>query len=137
MQKTVSGTRYDEQFKLVIVGHRSVGKTCVLLSINDEKIPTEHVPTLGMDFQVYKYTSKSGLKVKMQIWDSAGQESLWTLTKTMFNGSDGVILVYDVTDQESFDTVQMWTKHIKEKTDEKSIKFLIGNKIDKVGWVVS
>jgi len=71
-----------------------------------------------------------GKSVKIQIWDTAGQERYRTLTKSYYRGAAGIVLVYDVTDEESFRNVAYWLKKIKKHGDENVEIVLLGNKID-------
>ena len=77
-------------------------------------------------------TLKSGKNVKVQIWDTAGQDRFRAITKNYYKGAHGIILIYDVTNQLSFDNVSNWINQIKEEASDKVTIFLVGNKIDDV-----
>lgn len=122
--------KYDNLFKLLIIGESGVGKTCLLLRFADDTYTTNHLPTIGIDFKI-KVVNQEGKIVKLQIWDTAGQDRFKTITKTYYKGANGVILTYDVTDLHSFKGIQNWMKQIDENASADVKKILIGNKCDK------
>ena len=108
---------YDYLFKLLIIGDAGVGKSSLLLRFADDKFTTAYINTIGVDFKIrsIKYKNK---KIKLQIWDTAGQERFRTITSTYYRGAHGVIIVYDVTDRESFDNVKTWIEEIDANYNE-------------------
>ena len=88
--------------------------------------------TIGLDYRLKSMTLKSGKNVKVQIWDTAGQDRFRAITKNYYKGAHGIILIYDVTNQLSFDNVSNWINQIKEEASDKVTIFLVGNKIDDV-----
>ena len=96
--------KYDYLFKLLIIGESGVGKTCLLLRFTDDSFTANHLTTIGIDFKI-KIITLSGKLIKLQIWDTAGQERFRTITKTYYKGAHGIILTYDVTDQNSFKNI--------------------------------
>ena len=91
-----------------------------------------HMSTIGLDYRLKSMTLKSGKNVKVQIWDTAGQDRFRAITKNYYKGAHGIILIYDVTNQLSFDNVSNWINQIKEEASDKVTIFLVGNKIDDV-----
>ncbi|XP_023662060.1 ras-related protein Rab-13 isoform X2 [Paramormyrops kingsleyae] len=83
----------------------------------------------GIDFKV-KTIDVEGKKVKLQIWDTAGQERFKTITTAYYRGAMGIILVYDITDEKSFENIQNWMKSIKENASSGVNQMLLGNKCD-------
>lgn len=71
-----------------------------------------------------------GKKIKLQIWDTAGQDRFKTITSSYYRGAHGIVIVYDVTDRESFEGVKNWIGEIDKYAEEKVFKFLVGNKSD-------
>jgi Ras-related protein Rab-1A len=122
---------YDYLFKLVIVGDSGVGKSSVMLRFSDDKFEIEHMSTIGVDFR-FRTVVIDKTTVKLQIYDTAGQERFKTITNAYYRGADGIILCYDVTDKDSFDHVDEWLAEISRNIfDEKDVcKLIIGNKAD-------
>jgi small GTP-binding protein len=119
-----------EIFKILIVGNASVGKTSFLLRFVDGQFPESHLSTIGVDFK-FKNIRLSERMIKLQIWDTAGQDKYRSLTKNYFKGSDGVIVMYDVTNSNSFNECKNWISQIKDYLKGSPI-MLIANKIDDV-----
>mmetsp|Transcript_6489 Transcript_6489/g.7419 ORF Transcript_6489/g.7419 Transcript_6489/m.7419 type:complete len:206 (-) Transcript_6489:1274-1891(-) len=127
---------YDYLFKLVLIGDSGVGKSCLLLRFADDSFTESYISTIGVDFRFR--TVKVGDKyVKLQIWDTAGQERFRTITSAYYRGADGIIMTYDVTNQDSFDHVQDWLQEVNRYANEGTCKLLIGNKSDREDKVVS
>ena len=121
---------HDHQFKLLIVGNSSVGKSAILLRFADDKYDESYVSTIGIDFKV-RSIDIDGTRVKMQIWDTAGQEKFRTIGTAYYRNTHGVILVYDVTSKESFLSMERWLQEIKKNCGNTSYKIvLVGNKDD-------
>ena len=87
------------------------------------------MPTICVDFKVKTLTINEK-KVKMQIWDTAGQERFRTVVATYFRGAHGILLLYDVTNKDSFKNLESWLIEIEKNAKEKVLKILIGNKCD-------
>ncbi|KAJ7074571.1 ras-domain-containing protein [Mycena amicta] len=118
--------------KLLLIGNSSVGKSSLLLRFSDEQwLPEdESSATIGVDFRVHKLEVK-GKKVKLSIWDTAGQERFRTITSSYYRGAQGIILVYDVSNRESFDALPRWYSELETYVSDKVVKILVGNKVDK------
>jgi len=119
---------YDHLFKLLIIGDSGVGKSALLLRFADNVFSTSYITTIGVDFKI-RTLVVDGEKVKLQIWDTAGQERFRTITSTYYRGTHGVIIVYDVTNGESFANVKRWLHEIEQNCDVVN-KVLVGNKND-------
>lgn len=121
---------YDHFLKFVIVGDSSVGKSCLLLRFADDQFNENYMTTIGVDFR-FK-TVKSGTKnVKLQIWDTAGQERFRTITNTYYKSAHAVILVYDITNLESFESIRnFWLDEVENYADPGTQLVLVGNKSD-------
>ena len=128
--------KYDHLFKLLIIGESGVGKTCLLLRFTDDSFTANHLTTIGIDFKI-KIINIEGKLIKLQIWDTAGQERFRTITKTYYKGAHGIILTYDVTDQNSFKNIRNWIKQIEANAQTNVKKVLVGNKCDKPDRVVT
>ena len=95
---------YDYLFKLLLIGNSSVGKSSLLFRFVENVWDDSFVPTIGVDFKL-KTLEVNGKKVKLQIWDTAGQERFKNITASYYRGGNGVLVVYDITERESFDNL--------------------------------
>lgn len=127
---------YDFIAKILIVGDSGVGKTCLLLRFCDNTFTTSHLATIGIDFKI-KQLEVDGKKIKMQIWDTAGQDRFRSITQTYYKGAMGIILTYACNDKESFQNVGNWMKQIHEQSNEGVSVVLVGNKADMQNRVVT
>lgn len=125
----VGDGEFDYMFKLLIIGNSSVGKTSVLFRYADEQFTSQFVSTVGIDFKV-KTIVKNGTRIKLQIWDTAGQERYRTITTAYYRGALGFLLMYDITNEESFNAVQDWSTQIRTYGWENAQVILVGNKQD-------
>jgi len=125
-------TEYDYLFKLLLIGDSGVGKSCLLLRFADHTYTESYISTIGVDFKIRTITTRDEKTIKLQIWDTAGQERFRTITSSYYRGAHGIIVVYDVTDQESFNNVKQWLNEIERYACEKVNKLLVGNKCDLV-----
>ena len=112
-----SNKPFDVLVKLLLIGDSGVGKSCLLLRYSDDKFTTSFITTIGIDFKI-KTIHLDQKKVKMQIWDTAGQERFRTITAAYYRGAHGVLLVYDVTDETSFENVRNWMRNIEAHASE-------------------
>jgi len=119
---------YDHLFKLLIIGDSGVGKSALLLRFADNVFTSSYITTIGVDFKI-RTLVVDGERVKLQIWDTAGQERFRTITATYYRGTHGVIVVYDVTNGESFANVKRWLHEIEQNCDDVN-RILVGNKND-------
>nr|KAF6444922.1 RAB3B, member RAS oncogene family [Molossus molossus] len=127
--KDASDQNFDYMFKLLIIGNSSVGKTSFLFRYADDTFTPAFVSTVGIDFKV-KTVYRNEKRVKLQIWDTAGQERYRTITTAYYRGAMGFILMYDITNEESFNAVQDWATQIKTYSWDNAQVILVGNKCD-------
>ncbi|KAL9644573.1 hypothetical protein ABK040_015312 [Willaertia magna] len=121
---------FDCNFKLVLVGDSGTGKSSILMQFTEDEFKEHISPTIGVDFKV-KFIEAKKKRVKLTIFDTAGQERFRTLTSSYYRNAHAVILVYDVTRKETFDNIQNWLKECNlYATYEDCVKLLVGNKID-------
>ena len=120
---------YDYLFKLLLIGNSSVGKSSLLVRFVDDIWEENFVPTIGVDFKL-KTLEVNGKKVKLQIWDTAGQERFKNITASYYRGGNGVLVVYDITDRDSFTNLTSWLIEIEKNANKNVFKLLIGNKND-------
>ncbi|EMS52256.1 GTP-binding protein YPTM2 [Triticum urartu] len=119
----------DYLFKLLLIGDSGVGKSCLLLRFADDSYLDSYISTIGVDFKI-RTVEQDGKTIKLQIWDTAGQERFRTITSSYYRGAHGIIIVYDVTDQDSFNNVKQWLNEIDRYASENVNKLLVGNKCD-------
>uniref|UniRef100_A0A915PCF8 EF-hand domain-containing protein n=1 Tax=Setaria digitata TaxID=48799 RepID=A0A915PCF8_9BILA len=119
----------DRIFKVVFVGDSAVGKTCFLHRFCHNRFKPLFNATIGVDFTVKTIQLRNRV-VAVQLWDTAGQERFRSITKQYFRKADGVILMYDVTSEQSFLNVRNWIASVKAGVDESCVMCLVGNKID-------
>ena len=114
--------------KLLLVGDSNVGKTSLLLQYTDNVYPTQHAATVGIEYKVKNIIYKN-YNVKLQIWDTAGQERFHSITNNFFHNADGVLFVFDLNNNKSFEGIKNWIQESEEIGDYFQ-KLLIGNKSD-------
>ncbi|KAF8042477.1 hypothetical protein BT93_A0952 [Corymbia citriodora subsp. variegata] len=122
---------YDLSFKILLIGDSSVGKSSLLVSFISSSAE-DLAPTIGVDFKI-KLLTVGGKRLKLTIWDTAGQEKFRTLTSSYYRNAHGIILVYDVTRKETFANLSnVWAKEVElHSTSQNCVKMLVGNKVDK------
>ena len=114
--------------KLLLLGDSSVGKTSILLKYISNKFDESSISTVGVDY-MDKIIDYNKFKIKLQIWDTSGEEKFRTITKNFYRNADGLLVVFDLTRKETYDHVRGWINEAKENND-KIKTILIGNKLD-------
>ena len=114
--------------KLLLLGDSSVGKTSILLKYISNKFDDSSISTVGVDY-MDKIIDYNKFKIKLQIWDTSGEEKFRTITKNFYRNADGLLVVFDLTKKESYDHIRSWINEAKENND-KLKTLLIGNKLD-------
>jgi len=120
---------YDYLFKYIIIGPSGVGKSCLLLQFTDKRFHTDHDLTIGVEFGA-RIVNIDGKQIKLQIWDTAGQESFRSITRSYYRGAHGALLAYDITRRETFNHLKGWLAEVKEHSTKDMVIMLIGNKSD-------
>lgn len=121
---------YDYLLKIVIIGNTSVGKSSIIRRFCDDDYINHHISTIGVDFRVKTIDIDNYLYAKLQIWDTSGQERFKTITSSYYRGSHGVIVVYDISDLQSFKDVKKWIKELINFTSPNIVLILVANKCD-------
>jgi Ras-related protein Rab-1A len=127
----MSGSDQDYKFifKVLLLGNSNVGKSSLFLRFVDDVWNDTFVPTIGVDFKIKTFEIDSK-KIKMQIWDTAGQERFKNIISSYYRGAHGILLLYDVTDKESFKNISNWLIEIEKNASKNILRILIGNKCD-------
>eukprot|EP01101_Sappina_pedata_P010993 TRINITY_DN70_c0_g1_i1.p2 TRINITY_DN70_c0_g1~~TRINITY_DN70_c0_g1_i1.p2 ORF type:complete len:221 (-),score=91.35 TRINITY_DN70_c0_g1_i1:105-767(-) len=120
---------YSYLFKYIIIGDTGVGKSCLLLQFTDKRFHPVHDLTIGVEFGA-RMINISDQKIKLQIWDTAGQESFRSITRSYYRGAAGALLVYDITRRETFSHLTSWLEDARQHASSEMVILLIGNKND-------
>jgi len=127
----ISGAQqYSHLFKFIIIGNEAVGKTCLLLQFTDKRYQTSHQVTVGVEFGS-KTVEVSGKMIKLQCWDTAGQDRFRSIVRSYYRGAAGALLVYDITRRDSFEHITQWLTEARNHADPDLVITLVGNKCDK------
>mmetsp|Transcript_16898 Transcript_16898/g.21858 ORF Transcript_16898/g.21858 Transcript_16898/m.21858 type:complete len:197 (+) Transcript_16898:100-690(+) len=120
---------YDMQCKLLMIGDSGVGKTCLLLRYANDSFSPTFITTIGIDFKI-KNVEVDGKRIKLQIWDTAGQERYRSLAPMYYRGAAAAIIVYDITNPDSFAGAKSWVKELQRRGDQNVVIAMAGNKAD-------
>ena len=121
--------QYDLNFKIIVIGNVGVGKSCLSLKATKGIFTEEYTSTVGFEFYCFN-VKIDGKVVKLQIWDTCGQEAYRSLIKNFYRNASLAIIVYSVEDLKSFNDINVWLKQVKSYGIPSCKIFLIGNKID-------
>eukprot|EP00020_Sapocribrum_chincoteaguense_P006924 CAMPEP_0170739474 /NCGR_PEP_ID=MMETSP0437-20130122/5183_1 /TAXON_ID=0 /ORGANISM="Sexangularia sp." /LENGTH=216 /DNA_ID=CAMNT_0011077937 /DNA_START=60 /DNA_END=710 /DNA_ORIENTATION=- len=120
---------YAYLFKYIIIGDTGVGKSCLLLQFTDKRFQPVHDLTIGVEFGARLITIE-GKPIKLQVWDTAGQESFRSITRSYYRGAAGALLVYDITRRDTFTHLESWLADARQHASPNMTVILIGNKAD-------
>lgn len=120
----------DHRFKIIILGESNVGKTSIIRKYKTDEFQDSIMSTIGID-TVTKMININNQSVLLNIWDTAGQERFFSITKSYYRNADAILLVFDLSVENTFNTVDRWYNNIKNETENVPL-FLIGNKKDLV-----
>lgn len=121
--------------KLLLIGDSGVGKTAIMLQFSENTFSETFITTVGIDYK-YKFVSLTNKetnkeeKIRLEIWDTAGQERFKAITRSYLRGAEGLLLVYDITDEITFENVKTWMQQIQQFAEKDCDKVLVGNKCD-------
>jgi Ras-related protein Rab-1A len=122
-------SEYDFVFKILLIGNSAVGKSSLLMRFADDIFHETFLPTIGVDFKI-RTIEHEGSKIKLQMWDTAGQEKFKTITAAYYKGAQGIVLVFDLCDKKSFADIKTWLSEVNRLSTDESVKILVGNKSD-------
>merc|ERR1712188_175085 len=120
---------YAYLFKYIVIGDTGVGKSCLLLQFTDKRFQPVHDLTIGVEFGA-RMINIDGKQIKLQIWDTAGQESFRSITRSYYRGAAGALLVYDITRRDTFNHLTTWLEDARQHSSSNMVIMLIGNKSD-------
>ena len=120
---------YAYLFKYIIIGDTGVGKSCLLLQFTDKRFQPVHDLTIGVEFGARMITHDQK-QIKLQIWDTAGQEAFRSITRSYYRGAAGALLVYDITRRDTFNHLTTWLEDARQHSNSNMVIMLIGNKSD-------
>jgi small GTP-binding protein len=126
------GVEPKHTFKFLVIGPSGVGKTSLLKRLIDDDFNSSGTSTIGVAY-LSAVMEIDGQPIKLQFWDTAGQEKFRAVTKSYFRNAVGVCLVYDITDRGSFDDLGFWLNDVHALCDPNAAIILIGNKLDLAG----
>ena len=121
---------YDSLFKILIVGDINTGKTAILDQFANGHFDHSYISTIGIDFNVKIIPLDQDTKVKLQVWDTCGQERFRALTRSYYRNAQAIIIVYDITNRASFEKSKVWMKEVENYVDHSVLIVLVGNKSD-------
>lgn len=130
MMKGLKDEEYDFLYKVVLVGDAGVGKTHLLSRYIKGTLPKNPTATIGVEFATRTVPLQSGGTVKAQIWDTAGQERYRAITSAHYRRAVGAMLVYDVTNDKSFQNSKRWMEELRDHAEPDIVIMLVGNKVD-------
>ena len=119
----------DYKIKIIVVGDSGVGKTNLINRFASDKFDTNSKATIGVEF-VYKALKINKEVIKVEVWDTAGQERYRAITSSYYKGAKGAIIVYDITNEDSFNNVESWMNEVTKKGKTDMQFLLVGNKKD-------
>ncbi|CAG0891850.1 unnamed protein product [Cyprideis torosa] len=128
-QCVMSVMNMAHDYKLVLIGDSGVGKSSLFRRFADDTFCDGHMTAIGVDFN-FRTIELDGKPIKLQIWDTKGQERFRAINSSCYRGAHGIIIVYDCTDQESFTNVRQWLEEIERYASENVNKLLVGSKCD-------
>ena len=119
----------DYKIKIIVVGDSGVGKTNLINRFASDKFDTNSKATIGVEF-VYKTLKINKEVIKVEVWDTAGQERYRAITSSYYKGAKGAIIVYDITNEDTFNNVESWMNEVTKKGKTDMQFLLVGNKKD-------
>ena len=125
-------TEYDALYRVILVGNSCTGKSSILIRLCDNKFRETYLSTIGIDFKI-RIFAVEGKKVKLQLWDTAGQERFHNITTSYYKKAHAVVIVFDLTDINSFNSIEKWVSEAQQLAPHSSRRLLIGSKSDITG----
>ena len=127
-EEAMKKTLYE--FKIILLGPISVGKTAILTRYIDNEFDNNTKSTIKIDFKAKIININNMVQAKLNIWDTCGDEKFRAITRQYYNDAQGILLVYDITNRDTFDHIIDWVKEVRNNASKDAILFLVGNKTD-------
>ena len=127
-EETINKTTYE--FKIILLGSIAVGKTSILNRYITNDFNDTYASTLKIDFKTKIMNINDNVRAKLHIWDTCGDEKFRAITRSYYKDAQGILLIYDITKRESFDSIINWQNEIRNNAPKNSVLFLVGNKTD-------
>ena len=118
------------EYKIILVGDPGVGKTSIMTKFVSNEFQNTYLSTIGVEFKSKEIHINNNTCARLKIWDTCGQEKFRAITRQYFKNSEGVFVVFDLTNKETIKKLDIWMKDIKDNIDNDYFIFLIGNKSD-------
>jgi small GTP-binding protein len=119
----------DMTFKIIIIGDSGVGKSCFFMQFTEGNFKEDHNVTIGVEYGA-RTLDIDNKKVKLELWDTAGQEAFRAITRSFYRNANGVILMYDLTRLESFENLEDWIREVRTNSAPDITVLLVGNMLD-------
>ncbi|KAJ5077774.1 ras-related protein rab-11a [Anaeramoeba ignava] len=120
---------FDYPFKAILIGNSAVGKTNILSRFHKNEFSLNTQTTIGVEFGS-RILEIKGKKIQLKVWDTAGQEIFRSITQSYYRGSNGAFIVYDITNEDSFNELENWIVEFQKNAQESAVPMIIGNKCD-------
>ena len=119
-----------QEIKVILLGNTTVGKTSLIIKYIKNEFSFNYLQTLGLDFKQKIFKMKNGKDIRLRIFDTAGQERFKSVSFSFIKKANGIILLYDIGNKNSFEALDSWMESIKDNADKKIPIILVGNKCD-------
>ena len=118
------------EFKVILIGESGVGKTSIMLKFITNEFKSTYQSTLGIEFKIKDVFVDNTARARLKIWDTCGQERFRSITRQYFKNSNGVLLIFDLTSQDTIKKLNNWLNDVTEHVNEDCVIFVVGNKMD-------
>lgn len=125
-----SDIKFTYEFKIILLGSISVGKTAILSRYISNEFNEKYQCTIRSEFKVKIINLNNSQQAKLNIWDTCGDEKFRAITRQYYNDAHGILLIYDISNRDTFDDIEKWVEDIKNSAPADCVIFLIGNKSD-------
>jgi Ras-related protein Rab-11A len=129
-KKEESILRTTYKFKVILLGESSVGKTSILHRFIGQKFAESYRCTVGVEFKIKSILLDPYTSAELKIWDTCGEEKFQSVTRQYYNDTNGIILLYDLSDKNTFNSLNKWLKEIRNYAPKNTVIIIVGNKVD-------
>ena len=130
VKKRKTKTKKKVWSRIITLGNTAVGKTSLIYKYTENTFSQQHLSTIGIDTKIKETTLENGKEIRVILTDTAGQEQYRSIASNYIKKADGILLVYDITDGQSFEGIKQWASNLKEEKEDNKPMLLIGNKSD-------